>query len=196
MSDETRFIAALRAGEHWAIDQLYRDYTRTVLGWVIRLGGARIDAEDVAQDVFIVALRAAPRFRGDARVTTWLFGITRRVLANARRKAALRQFIGLSQIQEPATSAHAEALVARQQQRATIQRALERLRPRQREVLVLVDLEERSAPEVSSMLGIPVGTVYSRLHTGRRAFRTALLREGVDVTDSPSNVISIHRRTP
>ena len=71
------------------------------------------DARDVAQEVFIVALRAAPRFRGDARVSTWLFGITRRVLANARRRAALRRFVGLGQIREPASAARTDEAVIR-----------------------------------------------------------------------------------
>lgn len=196
MTDETQFIAALRAGEGWAVSQLYADHAAAVLGWVIRLGGPGLDAEDIAQEVFIVALRAAPRFRGEAQVSTWLFGITRRVLANARRRAALRRFVGLGQISEPASAERTDEAAIRREQRAAIQRALERLRSRQREVLVLVDLEERSAPEVAGMLQVPVGTVYSRLHAARRAFRSALRREGIEAPGAHDNVIPLRGRTP
>jgi len=79
---------ALRRLEPDAVDRFYRDHASAVLGWVIRLGGPRIDAEDVAHQVFEVALKRLPSFRGDSAVRTWLYGVTRRVVANARRRAA------------------------------------------------------------------------------------------------------------
>jgi len=194
MSDESRLVAGLRAGEQWAVSELYTAHAASVLGWVLRLGGPNLDAEDTAQEVFIVALRTASRFRGDARLSTWLFGITRRVLANARRKAVLRRFVGLGQIAEPHSLDRTDEAVIRHQQRRAIQRALARLKPAQREVLVLIDLEERPAPEAAAMLGIPTGTAYSRLHAARRAFRSALRREGIEAPDAADNVVPLHRR--
>jgi len=67
----------------------------------------------------------------------------------------------------------------RSEQRRIVQEALEDLTFTGREVVVLVDLEERAATEVAQMLGVPVGTVYSRLHHARRAFAAALARRGV-----------------
>jgi DNA-directed RNA polymerase specialized sigma24 family protein len=60
-------------------------------------------------------------------------------------------------------------------------------------VLVLCDLEERSAPEVAAMIGAPVGTVYSRLHGARPAFRQALLREGIAPVAEADNVVPLRR---
>lgn len=189
------FIAALNAGEPGAIERLYADNAAAVLGWVIRLGGPRLDAEDVAQEVFIVAMRRIGSFRGDSALSTWLFAVTRRVVANARRKAALRQFIGLSDIAEPpAPQEGADLRLERLRRRRAIQHALERLRRPQREVIVLMDLEERTAPEVSQMLGIPAGTVYSRLHHARRAFAKALRAEGLVAEADSGNVLSLRRR--
>jgi len=97
-------LSALRRGEAAAIDRLYRDHARQVLGWVIRLGGPHLDAEDIAQEVFLVTVRQVGRFRGDSAVSTWLFGITRNVVANARRRAALRRFLRLADLPEPISS--------------------------------------------------------------------------------------------
>lgn len=170
-------LAALRCGEAEAVDRLYREHATLVLGWVIRLGGPGLHAEDVAQDVFEVAMERASTFRGESRVSTWLFGVTRRVVANARRRAAFRRFLGLESAPEPVDRAPlADERVERLQRRRLVQEALEALPRAHREVLVLADLEERTAPEVAEMLGIPVGTVYSRLHHARRLFKAALER--------------------
>jgi len=162
-------------------EDFYRQHARKVLGWCIRLGGPHIDAEDAAQEVFEVALKRYDGFRGDSAVSTWLYGITRRVLANKRRRAAFRRFFGMDQIAEPVSPLRTDDEVIRLRRRRAVQHALERLRDDHREVIVLCDLEGRTAPEVAAMLGIPVGTVYSRVHAARRALREAVEAEGIGV---------------
>jgi RNA polymerase sigma-70 factor (ECF subfamily) len=175
MVDEQGLVEALRRGESRALDEFYRAYARTVLAWAIRLGGPGLDAEDVAQDVFAVALRRIGSFRGESRLSTWLFGITRYVIQNARRRAAFRRLVALEGLSEPSCPRPlVEEEVEVYQRRRQVQLALEQLKVVQREVLVLMDLEGRTAPEVGEMLGIPPGTVYSRLHYARKAFATAL----------------------
>ncbi|MFH1468784.1 MAG: RNA polymerase sigma factor [Pseudomonadota bacterium] len=189
-------VAALRAGEPWAVDRLYRDHAARVLGWCIRLGGPALDAEDLAQQVFETALRTCHRFRGESALSTWLFGLTRNTIRNARRRAALRRFVGLEGLPEPRDHGpDTEEQVTLYERRRAVQRALERLGTKPREVLVLADLEGRSAPEVSALLGIPPGTVYSRLHNARRAFAAALEAEGLAGRDEPakSTVIPLRR---
>lgn len=197
MSERNMYLCALRAGEPQAISRLYDEHAEMVLGWVIRLGGPYIDAEDVAQEVFIVALKRVHSFRGDAKLSTWLFSITRRVLANARRRATLRRFVGLADVPEPVSGLPGvEEVVSRRLRRRAVQRALERLRRPHREIIVLCDLEERTAPAVAELLGIPPGTVYSRLHAARRAFRGALRREGLAPTSAEAtdgSVIPLRR---
>ncbi len=158
----------------------YRDHGRRVLAWAIRLGGPHVDAEDIAHDVFAVAVRRLPEFRGDAEVGTWLFSITRRVVANARRRAALRRFVGLDSVAEPvATDPGADDQLAARRRRRTVQLALEELSRPQREAVAIVDLEGLSAVEAAALLGVPAGTIYSRLHHGRRALAEALQRAGI-----------------
>ncbi len=162
------------------LELFYREHAARVLAWAIRLGGPAVDPEDVAQDVFAVALRRLPDFRGDSRLGTWLFGITRRVVANARRKAALRRLVGLGDLPElPDRAPGADEVIDRLRRRRQVQEALETLRRGQREVIALVDLEGLSGPEAAALLGVPTGTVYSRLHSARRAFARALERRGL-----------------
>jgi RNA polymerase sigma-70 factor (ECF subfamily) len=90
--------------------------------------------------------------------------------------------VGISEIPEPrAQHPDAEREVERLRLRRSVQAALERLPKKQREALVLVDLEERTAVEASEMLNVPVGTIYSRLHHARRAFAKALAAQGVSM---------------
>lgn len=181
MSDRDRLVAGLKAGDPWAMDRFYRDHAEQVLGWAIRLGGHRLDPEDIAQEVFSIALRKVSGFRGDAALSTWLFVITRNVIANARRRAAFKRLVGIGPDVEvlPDHSQGLDERLERMRRRRLVQRALERLPQNHREVLVLMDLEGRTAPEVAELLGIPEGTAYSRLYHARRKFKAALQREGV-----------------
>jgi RNA polymerase sigma-70 factor (ECF subfamily) len=166
-------IEALRRGDPRGADWLYRAHARTVLGWVIRLGGPDLDAEDVSHEVLLVALSRVTTLQGE-RIEPWLFGVTRRVVANARRRARIRRFFGLGQVPEPVDPGPSpELALERGQQRRKVQEALMTLSEAHRTALVLIDLDGRTAPEAAEMLGISVGTVYSRVHHARRAFRAA-----------------------
>lgn len=171
-------IAALKRGDARSLELFYRRYARLVLDRVRRLGGPNLDAEDVAHDVFIVAFRRLDSFRDDGSLGAWLFGITRRVVANARRRAAIRRMVGIEQIAEPAhPGPSCEDEVGRKWRQRMVLSALDRLTASHREVLVLVDFEDRTTAETAEMLGVSVGTIYSRLHYGRKAFATALRKE-------------------
>jgi RNA polymerase sigma-70 factor (ECF subfamily) len=171
-------IEALRRGERGTLETFYRCFAPIVLARVRRLGGPLIDAEDVAHEVFIVAFRKLDGFRDGGSLQAWLYGVTRRVVANARRRAQIRRMIGLDQVAEPRSpGASCEDQVGRQWRRRMVLEALERLTAPHREAVVLVDFEELSTAEAAELLDVSVGTVYSRLHYGRRAFAEALKAE-------------------
>lgn len=174
MSHAELDVHALIRGEPAAVDALYRAHVRTVLGWVIRLGGPDLVPEEVAQDVFEVALARLATFRVDGRPEAWLWGITRRVVANARRRARIRRWLWLDD-RAAATGPGPDEIYAR---RRRVQELLSALGDAQREVVVLVELEGRTAVEAAELVGVPVGTVYSRLHAARRALA---LHHGADV---------------
>jgi RNA polymerase sigma-70 factor, ECF subfamily len=178
---EPGLVEAVRAGDPAARDRLLDRWLPEVLRWCLRLGGPRVDAEDAAHDVFVVVLRRIPSLREPDRFPSWIFGITRRVLARHRRQAWVRRWVpGLQpdSFQDgpgPATRAeHSETT-------RLVHEILERIPPDQREVLVLCDLEERTDAEVAALLDLPGGTVKSRLRLGRRRFR--LLADEMSLLD-------------
>jgi len=129
---------------------------------------------DAAQDVFVVVYRRLPEFEGRAQLRTWLFQICRRVASNYRQLASTRRevAVGASELrdrldqttQQPDAAAHAERL-------ALARAVLDKLPEPQREAFILYELEERSGEEIAAELGVPVGTVRSRVRLARQAFR-------------------------
>jgi RNA polymerase sigma-70 factor (ECF subfamily) len=158
------------------VEELYRTHERTVLRWAARLGGPDIDAEDVVQDVFLVAKRrlTSASFDGAGNVTTWLFRTTERVVLAARRKRRLRRW--LSRSIDAATAAMGTRgatpadIVERDRDIRDVYRVLDRLPERQRRVLVLFELEGLSTQEIADLVGARVGTVRVWLFRARASF--------------------------
>jgi RNA polymerase sigma-70 factor (ECF subfamily) len=129
--------------------------------------------EDAAQDTFGVISRQLARFEGRSSVRTWIFAIVQRVASNHRRTRA-RKLAPLTPFtdrpgQEPTPHAHAEATEAA----ALVERFCADLDAERRAIFVLALLEETPAAEVAAALGIPVNTVYRRVHAMREALRRA-----------------------
>ena len=183
MRDEAGWARALASGDAEATARFYETFLNDVLGWCRRLGGGLLDPEDAAHDVFVVALARIESFQGRSSMRTWMFGVTRRVLANHRRRARTRQLRerltphgvlwGRDSGPNPAQATEARE---RQQQ---VHRCLDSLSRKHREVLVLCSLEGRTGHEAAELLGVPEATVYSRLHYARAAFRDAAHRFGL-----------------
>src|SRR5215470_9627492 len=91
---EARSAIALDVGERTAISRsaLYRENVDAVARWVSHLVGPSADREDLVHEVFLVACRRLPDFRGESKITTWLYGITRNVVRRHRRKMRLLRF--------------------------------------------------------------------------------------------------------
>lgn len=132
--------------------------------------------DDVVQDVFLVAHRRLEDYEARASVRTWLFAIARRV-ASAQRRGLRRRVRLLEQVStvEHESSATPYDLSARSETQRALLAALEQLPEEQRLVFALAELEEMSAPEIASALGVKLNTVYSRLRIARHAL-AALLR--------------------
>jgi RNA polymerase sigma-70 factor (ECF subfamily) len=157
-----------------------------VLGWCASLGGPTVDFEDAAHDALEVVLGRLDSIQDVNAFRSWLFGITRRTLAKHRRRAWVRRWVpgmDISHTQDPGHSPQAQAELSELSQ--AVQRALDQLPETQREVLVLCDLEERSDSEAAEILGVPKGTIKSRLRLGRKRFRTELERRGARAALDP-----------
>jgi RNA polymerase sigma-70 factor (ECF subfamily) len=156
----------------------YDEHVALVWRTLFRLGVARADLPDAVQEVFLVAYRKLPDFEGRSKVSTWLVGISYRVASDRRQVAHLRREIG----DGPALLARAcdrpgpEQVAERRERIALLDELLAELRPEQREVFVMFELEELSGKEIAAIVEAPVKTVFSRLRLARETFAAALAR--------------------
>jgi RNA polymerase sigma-70 factor, ECF subfamily len=162
-----------------AMDTLYGQYLAKVKRWARRLAGPSADLEDIVHDIFLIALRKGSQLRDDAALDSWLFGITQRVVVSRRRKSQVRRWLfGQNETAlippEPRTPAHE---VERREQSRRLYQALDRLPDTYRTTMILYELEELSGDEVARLTGVPVGTVWVRLHRGREQLTKILTRE-------------------
>jgi RNA polymerase sigma-70 factor, ECF subfamily len=155
-------------------DDVYKTHAQTVARWAARLGGPGVDAEDITQEVFLVVDRRLPEFRHDSQIGTWLFSITAKIVANDRRRRRLRSWwlrLTPNMAETAATTADTPLeQLERRERRTQFYQAMDALNERQRRVLVLFELEERSVAEVAELTGLRAGNVRVLLHRARAAF--------------------------
>lgn len=160
------------------VHAMVREHHAFVWRSVRRLGVREAEVDDVAQQVFVIAARRLGDIPpGGERA--FLFGAAMRAAANARRSEARRREAdpGAEGADEPPDPAPGpEELVAARRRRALLDTILEALPLDLRAVLVLFEVEEMSTSEIALLLGIPTGTVASRLRRAREAFQSELRR--------------------
>jgi RNA polymerase sigma-70 factor (ECF subfamily) len=175
-----------RDGDHDAFATIVRLYDRRLRGIAYRVLGDRDRMDDALQEAYVRAFRALPRFRGDARVGTWLFRITYNACLDELARARKTTYLSLDELVEQASdpSELEDALYARSE----VATALAALSPDERAVVFLVDVEGFDYTAAGRVLGVPVGTVASRLNRARSALRSAL-RPGIEGFDpEPENL--------
>ncbi|HEY0252343.1 MAG TPA: sigma-70 family RNA polymerase sigma factor [Kofleriaceae bacterium] len=158
-----------------AFEHVYREHVRFVWRTVRRLGVREPDVEDVSQRVFEIVHRQLPEFRGDARLTTWLFGIIRRVVSDHRRSAYERRR-DMHEDGELASEPRQEHVVAEREARALLDQLLDELDEDKRIVFVLCELDGMAVKDVSELIDAPVQTVYSRLAAARERLERGVKR--------------------
>jgi RNA polymerase sigma-70 factor (ECF subfamily) len=177
------------------LGHVYRQHAGQVARWAQRLLGPAGEVEDVLHDVFIVAHRRWPEFRGDAHVTTWLYAITQKVVHDVRRKHRWRRWLGLGHATqlETATDQSPTPLRALEARRAALltYRLLDRLPEAERAALIWFELEGLTGEQIAALCNESVGTIWVRLHRARKRFRkhfVALDRAGDQDGDGTGKV--------
>ena len=157
---------------HLDAGALFRAHAPFVAGFLLRLGVGRRELDDAVQEVFLTAHRRGGFYPGAAQPTTWLAEIALRVASGLRRTRRRRPEADAA-LDEPAggPTPFENAVAAEALDR--LQRALDTLGLEHRAVFILYEIEGEPCESIAAGLGVPVGTVYSRLHTARRAFRSA-----------------------
>lgn len=168
--DDAIAIARAQRGDTAAFESLYQAHHGRVYALCVRLSGDRALAEDLVQEVFVKAWCSLGKFRGDARLSTWLHRLAVNTAVSQRRRRAPwfgRFAIDIDALPEDA--ARETPGLARD-----LDAAIARLPTRARQVFVLVDLEGYSHEEAGAALGVAVGTSKAQLHRARSLLREML----------------------
>jgi RNA polymerase sigma-70 factor, ECF subfamily len=173
-----------RSGDVAAFGDLVRRHEKKVYALVARILGQNATADDVddtVQDIFVQAWRAFPRFRGDAKFSTWLYRIaTNMAIKQWHKRKRARIIVSDEDLPESvrisvADPNHGPAEQAEFKLRdSALRAAIEALPEKQRTVLLLHYFEEYSCEEVAALTGCSVGTVWSRLHYACKKLRGSL----------------------
>lgn len=174
---DAALLAALARGDVGAFDVLYARAAPMLSRVALRVSGQESDAADAVQEAFLHLFDVAPRLRLRGRVATYLYPVTVRLARRARERA------GRFASDQDALGAALETLAARRQaapgtnaRDAALEDALRGLPEGPREALLLRAVDGLSVTEVADALGVPEGTVKSRVHAARQALRDALGR--------------------
>ena len=187
---DEELIARVLAGDDASYGTLvtrYRDYVYTI---AVRIVGSDEDAEDVAQEAFVRAYRALPRFRGDSKFSSWLYRIaTNRALTHLKRRRRRADAVDIESgshveavvIDDGRSEAMSPELRVRDEEfRRAVRSAVLELPEQYRVVVTLFYLEERSYKEVVATLGIPMGTLKTHLHRARALLRDILAKHHLE----------------
>jgi RNA polymerase sigma-70 factor (ECF subfamily) len=184
-----------------AFDRLYRDHVDRIYRFAQRLCGQVEDAQDLVQDTFLNAYRGLEGFRGDAQVSTWLYRIAARACLRLRRKRkgeparelSLEEFIPTSEgefrLQVPTDGLTPEEALENKELKRALHQAIQKLPNKYRVVLVLRDMEELTAKEVGTIMGLNERAVKSRLHRARLFVRRELSAGGIGEPSRPAKAI-------
>jgi RNA polymerase sigma-70 factor, ECF subfamily len=148
----------------------------------LRLGAPADSVDDIVQETFIVVHRRLAEFEGRSTIKTWLFGIAANIVRAHRRVDRVNQLhnretsedVELERVADTNEGPH--EIATRAEAVLVLDRLLDELDDDKREVFVLAELEQMSAPEIAQAIGVPLNTVYSRLRLARESFAAAAAR--------------------
>jgi RNA polymerase sigma-70 factor (ECF subfamily) len=162
-----------------SLEAIHERHVDFVWSSLQRLGVPRADLEDALQEVFMVVHAKLATFDRTCRMSTWLFGICLRVASGQRRKAYRHREHAVSNLEETAgavATPSAEAALLEREALRNLESVLDTLELERRAVFVMFEIEGIGCPEIATLLGLPLGTVHSRLAAARSDFAKAALR--------------------
>jgi RNA polymerase sigma-70 factor (ECF subfamily) len=181
---DAQLLRAHARGDPRAFADLLERYRARILHLVrCRVGAGSLWVEDVAQDVFVQVHRRAATFQGRSSVKTWLYAVAINVCRDHQRHERRDPTAGSSDIdpaeplaQLPDSSLDPLEQLEQQERTALVRDAFEELGPAHRTVLYMRDHEDMSYEQIAGALGVPIGTVRSRIHNARALLAAALGR--------------------
>ncbi len=195
--DDASLVEACRAGRTEAYGELVARHQDRLYPMVLRLVGSREDALDVLQDAFTRGFEKLDQYRGGSSFYTWIYRIAVNQAVSRLRRGRLRRTLRLLDLRggrpihdppDESPSSVPSHAAERAEREAMVESALAALEPDHRAVVILKDFEGRRYEEIGELLGIPVGTVRSRLHRARQQLRRLLLPL---VAEGPSDAAAV-----
>jgi RNA polymerase sigma-70 factor, ECF subfamily len=182
-SDE-ELVAAFVGGDRAAFDELVGRYSRRVYGICLRYFGDPSEAEDAAQETFVVLFRRASTYRGGSAFSTWLYRVTMNVCHDLGRRRARRPQPMQSETADDRPTA--DDVLANRELGLDLEQALRTLDPEQREAVVLHDVAGVPYADIAARLGVPVGTIKSRIARGHARLASVLVDRRPTEPNRPS----------
>lgn len=179
-SEDLELMRRIASGEHRALEELYARHQLALFGYLLGLSPDRETAEEILQDTLLAVWRSAGSYEGRSPVRTWLIGVARRQAHDALRRRALPVEDGVDLESVPSREPGPEELTLARVTARELEAGIRRLSPEHRQAIVLVLVEGLSYEQAARELGIPVGTVRSRLNAARRRL-SAIHGDGEEV---------------
>lgn len=185
--EDTELIEAFRAGGVSAFDKLVLKYKDLVFNICFRFMGNYEDANDCAQDTFVKVYRSLNGFKGQSQFSTWLYTVAVNTCKNKLRSPAKRYSVKMVSLDKPVETDDGEASfqlsdgdpspaeeLEKKDKEARVQQALDSLDEKQKELIILRDIQDLSYEEIASITGNNLGTVKSKLSRARSRLKDIL----------------------
>ena len=173
-SDNT-IMEKVREGEVSKLGLLFERHHTMLYNFFLRTCGDRAASDDLVQEVFLRILRYRHTFRGESKFTVWMYSIARNTFADHYRKRQREQPLTEKEDDHVHPDPLASEMLAEKHENALLHKALARLSPEKREVLVLSRFQELKYEEIAAMLNCPVGTIKARVHWALKDLRENFL---------------------
>jgi RNA polymerase sigma-70 factor (ECF subfamily) len=181
-SPENLLLARVAKKDREALSEVYARFQRPLFRYLFHLLGQKELAEDILQEVIVIVWQKAHTFQRTSQAASWIFGIAHHQAFKALRRDTSTAFVSLEAAMGiPDETLDPEADMLRQTTHEEVAQALACLSHEHREVLELAFFQDFACKEIAAIVGIPLGTVKSRLSYARRALKIALLRNGWEV---------------
>ena len=167
-SSDEMLIARIAGGDRLAMQTLFARYRTPVYRWLLRLVGNETVAEDLLSDVFLDVWRQAGRFQARSAVSTWLLAIARFKALSARRSRKDAELDETIEATVADSADNPEVVLQKKSRDQFVRTALTTLSPEHREIIDLVYYHDKSVDECAQILGVPSGTVKTRMFYARK----------------------------
>jgi RNA polymerase sigma-70 factor (ECF subfamily) len=186
LTNEGSIIERCKKGDREAFASIVQHYMKPAYYVALGYVGKPDDALDLSQDAFVNAFRHIKRFDTSKSFFPWFYSILKNLCMNHLNRIRRRKEDSIDKMVEeegqvciPIETVSPEESAAQKELEVKIGQALQRLRPREREIIILQHFQDYSYQEIADLLGIPIGTVMSRLYSARQSLKRELEKMGV-----------------